>query len=303
VRLRIAHETRLAFAKPVREHHCELRLAPRQDEAQRRLSCRIEVEPEAALRAHLDCFGNLVHACEWLAPHDGLVARVTSEVETALANPFAYAPLAPDAERAWLERRLRDEPRLLDFVLHRSEAVPELGAELAGLALPACDERRALLENVQDAMRFAGERFRWEPGTTGVHAALADFAAQRAGVCQDFAHLLVALVRSWGFAARYVMGYVDGESVPEETQGREATHAWAEVLIPGAGWRGFDATAGLVAHDGYVAVAVGRDSRDAAPLRGTFQGEGGGSAPRVALRVERARHDEGADQQQECAAQ
>jgi transglutaminase-like putative cysteine protease len=295
VQLLITHETRLAFAKPVREHHCELRLAPREDETQRRISCRIEVEPEATLRAHLDCFGNLVHHCEWLAPHDGLVARVASEVETALANPFAYAPLAPDAERGWLERRLRAEPRLLDFVLHRSEAVPELGPELAGLALPAFDGGRTLLENVQSAMRFAGESFRWEPGTTAVHAALSDFAEQRAGVCQDFAHLLVALVRSWGFAARYVMGYVDGDTVPEEAQGQEATHAWAEVLIPGAGWRGFDATAGLVANDGYVAVAVGRDSRDAAPLRGTFKGDEGGAAPRVSLRVERA--------QQECAAQ
>jgi transglutaminase-like putative cysteine protease len=295
VRLLITHETRLAFPQPVREHHCELRLAPREDEMQRRLSCRIEVEPEATLRAHLDCFGNLVHHCEWLAPHDGLVARVTSEVETALTNPFDFAPLAPDAERGWLARELRSEPRGLDFVLHRSEAVPELGRELAGLALPGFDGARTLFENVQDAMRWAAASFRWEPGTTAVHAALAAFAEQRAGVCQDFAHLLVALVRSWGFAARYVMGYVDGDTVPEETQGREATHAWAEVLIPGAGWRGFDATAGLIANDGYVAVAVGRDSRDAAPLRGTFQGDQGSAAPQVALRVVRA--------QQECAAQ
>jgi len=295
VRLLIRHETRLAFALPVREHQCELRLAPRDDETQRRLSCRIEVEPAAELRSHLDCFGNEAHRFSLLAPHDQLVARVTSEVETSLANPFDYAPLAPDTERGWLERRLREEPRLLDFVLHRSEAVPELGSELAGVAVPAYRPELSLLDNVQAAMHWAASYFRWDPSTTEVHSALAAFAEQRAGVCQDFAHLLVAWVRSKGFAARYVMGYVEGNTVPEPAQAEQATHAWVEVLIPGAGWRGFDATSGLVANDCYVSVAVGRDSRDAAPLRGTFKGDETGAAPQVSVRVSRA--------EQECAAQ
>jgi transglutaminase-like putative cysteine protease len=294
VRLLIEHETRLAFPAPVREHQCELRLAPRDDASQRRLSCEIEVEPAAELRAHHDAFGNLVHRFSLLAPHERLVARVRSEVETALENPFAYAAVAPGAERAALERRLREEPRLLDFVLHRSDAVPELGKALGDVELPAFAEGLGLLGNVQAAMRWAGERFRWEPGKTDVHAALAELAEQRAGVCQDFAHLLVALVRSWGFAARYVMGYVESGTVPEDV-GEQATHAWAEVWIPGAGWRGFDATSGLVANDCYVPVAVGRDSRDAAPVRGTFKGDEGSASPQVSVRVHRTG--------QECAAQ
>ena len=129
-----------------------------------------------------------------------------------------------------------------------------------------------------------------------MHAALAAFAEQRAGVCQDFAHLLVALgAQLRASRARYVMGYVEGNTVPEEAQQEEATHAWAEVLIPGAGWRGFDATCGLVANDCYVPVAVGRDSRDAAPVRGTFKGDEGSASPQVSVRVQRA--------EQECAAQ
>jgi transglutaminase-like putative cysteine protease len=295
VRLSIQHETRLAFPVPVREHQCELRLAPRDDEAQRRLSCRIEVEPRAELRSHLDCFGNEVHRFSLLAPHDLLVARVTSEVETSLENPFAYAPLPASAERGWLAQRLREEPRLFDFVLHKSDATPELGEELAGVPVPAFRPEQRLLDNVLGAMEWAASYFRWAPGTTAVHAALAAFAEQRAGVCQDFAHLLVAWVRSKGFAARYVMGYVEGNTVPEPAQAEQATHAWAEVLIPGAGWRGFDATSGLVANDCYVPVAVGRDSRDAAPVRGTFKGDEGSASPQVAVRVQRA--------EQECAAQ
>jgi transglutaminase-like putative cysteine protease len=294
MRLVIEHETRLTFPAPVREHQCELRLAPRDDAAQRRVSCTIAVEPVAELRAHQDCFGNLVHRFSLLAPHDGLVARVASEVETSLANPFAYTPIAPAAERAWLEAQLRLQPALLDFVLHRSEAVPELAGELAGVPLPAWDGERGLLANVQVAMGWAAESFRWAPDTTDVHAALASFAEQRAGVCQDFAHLLVALVRGWGFPARYVMGYAEGGTVREETAGAGATHAWAEVLIPGAGWRGFDATSGLLANDGYVAVAVGRDSRDAAPVRGTFRGDETGATPQVSLRVARAAQERAA---------
>ena len=144
------------------------------------------------------------------------------------------------------------------------------------------------MENTQAAMEWMAKTFTYEPGTTEVHGPLTAFLERRAGVCQDFAHLVVALVRSWGFAARYAMGYVDTGVVPETASEVQATHAWSEVLIPGAGWRGFDATVGLVTNDAYIPVAVGRDSRDAAPVRGTFKGEDGGAAPHVSVRVQRA---------------
>jgi transglutaminase-like putative cysteine protease len=293
VRLRLEHATRLTFPKPVREHQCELRLAPRDDESQRRIAFAIEIEPEARLASHLDCFGNLVHRFTLLAPHDSLVARMRAEVETTLANPFGYTPLAPAAERAWLSKRLREEPGLHDFLLHRSPAVPELGPRLGDLALPAWESEQTLLENMQRAMHWAHGEFAFATTTT-VHGALTEFAEQKRGVCQDFAHLLVALARNWGFAARYVMGYVEPGAVGDGSPDSEAAHAWAEVLIPGAGWRGFDAMAGLVASDRYVPVAVGRDSRDAAPVRGTFKGDEAGAAPQVVVRVLRAAEEQAA---------
>ncbi len=282
----IEHETTLSFPKSVREHQCELRLAPRESDTQRRIACAIEVEPDATLRTHVDAFGNLVHRLSLLAPHEGLRARVSAEVETTLANPFDYSELAPAEERAWQERRLRDDPSLYDFVLHRSVAIPELADEVGGCKLPRYAPEQTLLMNAQAAMAWAGDTFVYESGATEVHGALGEFFERRAGVCQDFAHLTVALVRSWGFAARYVMGYVD-PGVSETQQTVQATHAWAEVMIPGAGWRGFDATAGLVADGAYIPVAVGRESRDAAPVRGTFKGDDGGTAPRVSVRVTR----------------
>jgi transglutaminase-like putative cysteine protease len=288
MRYLIEHETSLSFPKPVREHQFELRLAPREDAGLRRISCDLTVEPAAPLRTHLDCFGNLVHRVTLLAPHESLCARVVAEVETALANPFDYAPIPVANERRWLDQQLRDDPSLLDFVLHRSDAVPDVDEALAALGPPAYDADRALVQNGLALMAWAGATFRYVPGSTEVHGALAGFVEQKAGVCQDFAHLVVAVVRSWGFAARYVMGYADPGSVaPADAAAGQATHAWAELLVPGAGWRGFDATAGLVANDTYVPVAVGRDSRDTPPLRGTFKGDDGGLPPRVAVRVER----------------
>jgi transglutaminase-like putative cysteine protease len=285
VRYLIEHTSVLRFPKPVREHHCELRLAPRGSSALRVLRSEIEVSPRAELREHFDCFGNRVHRFNLMAPHEELSARLSAEVETLLENPFGYAPLGAAQERGWLERRLRDDPGLYDYLLHRSDASPDpLGLE--GLDAPAFAPDRPLLESAQRAMEWARDHFAYEPGSTDVHEPLAAFVARRRGVCQDFAHLMTALVRSWGFPARYVAGYVD-PGPRERDAGEETTHAWAEVLIPGAGWRGFDATHGLVVNDAYVPVAVGRDSRDAAPIRGTFKGEGQGEAPRVELRVAR----------------
>jgi len=286
MRFVIEHETVLSFPKSVREHQCELRLVPRESDTQRRLACAIEVEPDVTLRTHLDAFGNLVHRLSLLAPHEGLRARVSAEVETTLENPFDYSELAPADERSWQERQLRDDPSLHDFVLHRSLAVPDIALEVSGCEVPRYLPDQTLLANTQAAMAWASETFVYESGATEVHGALAEFFEQRAGVCQDFAHLIVALVRSWGFAARYAMGYVD-PGVSETHEAAQATHAWAEVMIPGAGWRGFDATSGLVTNGAYIPVAVGRESRDAAPVRGTFKGDDGGTAPRVSVRVTR----------------
>jgi transglutaminase-like putative cysteine protease len=283
VRYLIEHETRLAFPEPVREHQVELRLVPREAETQRLLSWRIETEPGGPLASHVDCFGNTVQRLSLVTPHDHLAARVEAEVETLLDNPFDYTPLRPAEERAWLARRLRDEPRLNVYLLHRSPSVPELGPGMLDLDWPRADPGCTILENVQAAMAWAEESFDYVPGATEVHAALADFVEQRAGVCQDFAHLLVALVRSWGVPARYVAGYVE----PDSDALQAATHAWAEVLIPGAGWRGFDATRRLLADWSYVPLAAGRDSRDAAPLRGSFKGDDAGEPPEVRVRVAR----------------
>lgn len=289
----IEHETRVAFPAPVREHHSELRLAPIDDHTQQLLGFRLEVEPKAEVYGYRDCFGNQVHHFAIMSGHDHLITRMHAEVETLVANPFEYETVAPARERAWIEHSLRQAPRLWDFVLYRSPATPALPDDLDGLSVPGYASGLPLLQQVQAAMVWVHENFEYDPDITHVHSALEEVLEARAGVCQDFAHLLIAVVRAWGFPARYVMGYQDAAYFdPDEDEADaeplpQATHAWAEVLIPGAGWRGFDPTHRILADDTYIRVAVGRDYRDAAPQRGSFKGEQASAEPEVLLEVRR----------------
>lgn len=281
----IEHRTELKYAKPVREHHCELRVAPRQP-GQVVLELELQTEPAAEMRAYEDAWGNTVHWFGIVEKHDSLVTRMRARVETKLANPFDYEAVPAARERAWLEEAVWREPRLWDYILHRSPSTPALDRVDGDFDFPAKDEGQSIIEAVQLAMEWVGETLAYTPGSTKVHAPLADVLAARAGVCQDFAHLLVAIVREWGVPARYAMGYQDPESAGVDDDAA-ATHAWAQVLIPGAGWRGFDATNGLVVNDTYVTVAVGRDSTDAAPQRGAYKGEDAGDEPDVLVQMAR----------------
>jgi transglutaminase-like putative cysteine protease len=282
----IEHSTAVTFPESAWEHQCELRLAPQDNSAQRLHSLELTVEPEAELHGYVDPFGNDVRFFSLLRPHDHLTVRVRADVETLLSNPFGFELLPPERERQWLADALRAQPRFWAYVLHRSEATPrraQLVEMAASLDLPQYQSDAPLQDSLIGIMEWIGTRFDYDPDVTHVHASLDDVLRQQAGVCQDFAHLMITVVRSWGYPARYVMGYVDPgyfeEGVPL------ATHAWAEVLIPGAGWRGFDPTHGVLANDSFVTVAVGRDSEDAAPVRGSFKGKHNGEHPEVHLQI------------------
>ena len=286
----IEHETRLSFPNDVKEHQCEMRLTPIDDELQRVRQARIEIEPAADLFDYMDSFGNTVHHCSLVGRHEQITSRLYADVETFLDNPFDYVPVPVAREQEWTKHSLHDVPRLWDYVVHQSTATPALPRVEHDLDLPDHDPRRPLIQCVQDATEWIHETFEYDPDVTHVHTSLEEVLKLRAGVCQDFAHLLIAVVRSWGFPARYVMGYQDAsyfDNEEEEEEIPQETHAWAEVLIPGAGWRGFDATHNLLADATYIRVAVGRDHQDAAPQRGSFKGDQEGDAPEVVLRVSR----------------
>lgn len=283
MRYRIDHQTRIVFPDEVREHHCEMRLEPVTDRHQRLLAAQIETEPDADIHRYRDAFGNDVHHFGITAPHDHLTTRLVADVECLLGNPFDFPALDPRREGDWIAHSLRDVPRLWDYVFHRSPMTPTAtNVELGGC--PGNDNADVpLLQSVQNVMAWMGEEFHYDPEATEVDSPLVRVLERRAGVCQDFAHLLITVVRGWGVPARYVMGYHYPGAKPSTDA--YATHAWVEVLVPGADWLGFDPTHGLLADDHYIKVAVGRDVRDAAPQRGSFKGDGAKEAPDIRVSV------------------
>ncbi|MSN25001.1 MAG: hypothetical protein GJV46_03945 [Geobacter sp.] len=286
MRYLIEHETVLEYPQAIREHHIELRLVPRSDGHQKVMSCSIETEPTAELASYNDYFGNRVDYFCVIPPHSRLVTRLKTEIETQKENPFDFESVPPAEEQEWLRQAVRRTPAMNDFVLHRSQATPsEIKLmELLKSTLPRRQPERPLLDSLLELLAWVPTVLEYRSGTTEVHGSLAAALQQGNGVCQDFAHLFITVARSWGVPARYVMGYLDPGicSTGEEL----ATHAWAEALVPGAGWVGFDATHNLLANDHYVAVAVGRDSYDAAPQRGSFKGDSAGEQPTVKISVQ-----------------
>ncbi|HEX3462506.1 MAG TPA: transglutaminase family protein [Candidatus Elarobacter sp.] len=265
MRFTIAHRTRYRYPVPVHESHTIVHLQPRSDVSQYCTRYELTVAPRARVFSYADRFGNDVQHFAVLPEHDTLEVVARSQVVTARGKPKAPAPIRRgevDADPALLD--------LWDF-LHESRYV-RFGAELDGLAAsigtPGPDDD--LVAWFRAASKAIHDAFTYETGTTTVRTTVEESIAMRRGVCQDFAHVLIALCRRAGVAARYVSGYV--HSGGGETLGAEASHAWAEAYLGPRGWVGIDPTNDTWIGDQFVRIATGRDYRDVSPVRGTYVG-------------------------------
>jgi transglutaminase-like putative cysteine protease len=281
VKYRIERDCRIEYAAPVREHHVQIRLTPWECESQALSLVELQVAPEAAAVARYDCFGNLSHHFAVVGAHQSVAIRFIAEVETRLSKPADSVPVEPERERLWLAHSLREAPRLWDFVLHQGALTAALPGEIAGSPVPEWAQGVPLLRQVQDAFGWVQGVAEFDPEAKDSVCALPALFDAGRGTAADLSHLLIALLRRWGVPARFVSGYRDAASfdpddaVAAATQPRPQTlHNWVEVLIPGAGWRGFDVARGLPADASYIRVAVGRDATDVRPLRQTSKGSG-----------------------------
>ncbi|MBX3023995.1 transglutaminase family protein [bacterium] len=268
MRYEIAHTLRLAAAAPVWEHHCELRLAPSPTPHQQVGEVALAVAPEAAVRRYRDGFGNTVHAFDLMAPHDAARVTLRAAVETTLANPFDFAPLPPGNERAWIAQALHGQPRLWDYLLHRSPLTPALAT--LELAVPDRDPGKPLLAALQAVMEWMRDALSREADAAPAPV-LAQALRGEAIDALALGHLLVSIARAWGAPARIARGYRDPAYAEDDAE--QVLHAWAEILVPGAGWRGIDPCTGLVTNDTYITVAVGRDAADCPPVRSACKGD------------------------------
>ncbi|MFW9603571.1 MAG: transglutaminase family protein [Trichlorobacter sp.] len=286
MRYRIEHQTILTYQQSaVKEHHIEIRLTPRADGWQVVHQHAIKVMCADFVSRYQDYFGNTVDCFDAIAPHTELSATLVMDVETMRVNPFAFEVMSPLGYEAWYQQAQLAAPQLYDYILHRSLVTPSLDKVTSRVSSlpPTRVAGSPLLDQLINVMEWVCAVLQYETGASGVHSDLLMVLENGAGVCQDFAHLFLTVVRSWGIPARYVMGYMDpGIGVEGE---QIATHAWAEVLLPDAGWIGFDPVHQLVVNDQYITVAVGRDSYDAAPLRGSYKGSDPGLPPSVSVTI------------------
>jgi transglutaminase-like putative cysteine protease len=267
------HHTTLRYTESVRLSFNEVRMRPRDRGSQRTLSFSLLSNPAAVPRSRIDYFGNYVHRVDVKTPHDVLEFVVEAVVENTEPRRRRLAEWSPET--------LAGDPRL-EYALP-SPRVP-LTEVTRGLWREWNGDDNSFDAVLATAQRIPTE-LRYVTGATTVESSIEDLLAGGAGVCQDFTHLFLALLRGAGWPARYVSGYLgpSGEQTVIEGQ----SHAWAEVCGADGRWVGLDPTHGNFTGVHHLRLAAGRDYGDVAPHRGLFYGTSEGSAPEVTVRVTR----------------
>jgi transglutaminase-like putative cysteine protease len=286
---RVSHLTSYRYAQAVSICHNEARLTPRTTRHQRLLRSQLLVEPAVATHDRgVDYFGNGVHWFALQEAHTHLDVTAVSEVDiTPFQAPAAALSGAWEQTRDRLrEDRSPDGLAAYEFVFESPHV--RFDADLAAYAQVSFTRGRALLDAVLDLTKRIHGEFQYQPGSTTVATPLREVLRARRGVCQDFAHLQIGMLRALGLSARYVSGYVynqprDGE---KKLTGADASHAWVGVYCPDFGYVDFDPTNGLIPSDEHVTLAWGRDFSDASPLKGVILG-GGEHTVSVAVDVSR----------------
>ena len=266
---RIRHLTQFRYDSPVSESLMELRMHPRTEGRQRCLSFDLAVDPRAQIFTYRDYLGNSIHHFD--VPRRHLQLRIVTE---SLLEVQDQPPLPPRLEpSAWAELdQLAAAGDYGEMLMPSQFALPT--DALLGLARDLAIERRAdplsLLRELNSAMH---DWFDYVPKATHVDSPIDQAIENRQGVCQDFAHIMIALVRHVKIPCRYVSGYLCPRPDKVDRSVEGATHAWVEALLPGLGWVGFDPTNDLVTDDRHIRTAVGRDYADVPPTRGIFKGK------------------------------
>jgi transglutaminase-like putative cysteine protease len=266
------HITRYWYSGPVSMCHTEVHLQPRPRTNQTILEFGLEVSPTPdSMLTREDYFGNEVTFFSIAEPHRELI--ITSR---CLANIEAVTPpsldLSPPWEQVRDEAEKRDTPVTFEagqFVFE-SPNVP-VGPQFAEFAAPSFPAGRPLLSGAEDLSRRIFTEFRYDRRATTISTPVDEVLKSRRGVCQDFAHVMIACLRSLKLPARYVSGYV---RTGGDFAGEEASHAWVSVWCPVFGWQDFDPTNNVMPRGEHFTVAWGRDYSDVTPVKGVALGGG-----------------------------
>ncbi len=273
----ITHVTDYAYETPAAEAYLELRLAPPDTIHQSVLARTLTIDPAAPTSEYEDYFGNKTEFFSLPWRHQSLVVinEVTVHTHPQPAPEVSLAVTVQEARQIFASA----EEMVFDYLL---------ATEAIGRSRDASTWARKYLRGdapLGDALRGLNHavhtHFRYESGSTSTSTSLETIWKQRRGVCQDFSHIMLSVLRSAGLPARYVCGYIETDPPaprPGESRrklvGAVATHAWVEVLLPGLHWLALDPTNDKLCDERHVTVSTGRDFSDASPMRGTFKGAG-----------------------------
>ena len=265
----IRHLTRFRYKQPVSESIMEIRMHPRSDLSQHVLSFSLSVSPRCRVFSYRDHYGNDVQHFDIPGDHDQLVIVAESLVRHQIeSEPPAF--LSPDAWGA-LDAMIAEgdygEMLLPSTFAQFTPALLDLAKKLDVV------RRDDPLMVVYELNKRMYEYFDYVPRSTKVDSPIDVAIASHKGVCQDFAHTMIALLRYIGIPARYVSGYLYRGREDHDRSLPDASHAWVEVLMPYLNWVGLDPTNDLVAHNRHIRTAVGRDYADVPPTHGIFRGK------------------------------
>jgi len=268
----VRHTTTFRYEPAVRESVMEVRLQPRSEGEQRCLSFTLDVEPVANILQYRDFAGNTVHHFDIAGSHTQVKVTAQSAVEVQTVT----APRASDSGDwsdldALVAAGDHWEMLLPSHFAHSSDLLDQLAKELG------CERRSSPFALLTELNEGIYRLFAYVPQSTKVDSPIEEALQARQGVCQDFAHIMITLVRRLKIPCRYVSGYMfhhDDENEDKKDRSLEgASHAWVEALVPRIGWVAFDPTNNLVGGDRHIRVAIGRDYADVPPTRGVYKGE------------------------------
>ena len=280
VRYEIEHLSRYAYSAPARSCVMRLCLKPRADARQRLLRFDVSTDPAATINAETDAFGNARHVLNLHREHAGLAISASCVIEV---QPPASLPRSLGAGAWPAIRAQRDSVAAWDFLQPSALTTPSpiLSAFTHRTGIrPGADP----LESLRRLSDTLHDCFTYSPGSTSVISPIDHTLETGRGVCQDYAHVMAAIARSWSIPTRYVSGYLHVTGAQGEQAPATLTHAWVECRLPDLGWIGFDPTNHTLADQRHVRLAIGRDYQDVPPTRGIVHG-GGQSHLHVNVRI------------------
>ncbi len=265
----VRHFTRYRYSRPVWQSYMEVRMHPRSENAQRCFTFQLSVSPRARIFSVTDHIGNIVHHFDIPEQHNQLtiIADALVDIDAPQDLPSSLG------SNSWSELdQLIEHEDYWDMLMpsYFARSSPELEAFARELGVDKRHEDPlVLLRNLNEKLY---ETFSYVKQSTSVDSPIEDALRSRQGVCQDFAHIMISLLRNLHIPCRYVSGYLHHDSLHEDRSAEGATHAWVEALLPGLGWVGFDPTNCLIAGERHIRTAIGRDYADVPPTLGTMKG-------------------------------